>query len=57
MKRAGFVLEKLYKLRLRQLSFWRILAYKKYPDAPRIMHEYVIIARKQVGGVNEAGGA
>jgi len=57
MKRAGFVLEKLYKLRLRQLSFWRVLAYKKHPDVPRIMHEYVIVARKQVGSMNEANGA
>jgi ubiquinone/menaquinone biosynthesis C-methylase UbiE len=46
MSRVGFRLEKLYKLRLRQQSFWRILMYKKHPEVPRIAHEYVIVARK-----------
>jgi len=46
MERVGFRLEKLYKLKLRNMSFWRILYYKKYPDVPRIAHEYVIVCRK-----------
>jgi DNA modification methylase len=46
MAKAGFTLEKLYKLRLKQQSFWRILQYKKAPDLERICHEYVIVARK-----------
>jgi len=46
MERVGFMLEKLYKLKLRNMSFWRILYYKKYPDTPRIAHEYVIVCRK-----------
>jgi hypothetical protein len=55
MAKAGFKLEKLYKLRLKQQSFWRILQYKKYPNLERITHEYVIIARKQAGDMNEVG--
>ena len=46
MRLAGFELEQLYKLRLKQQSFWRILYYKKFPEVPRIAHEYVIVARK-----------
>jgi DNA modification methylase len=47
MSRVGFKLEKLYKLRLKTQSFWRILYYRKNPDVPRIAHEYVIVTRKQ----------
>jgi DNA modification methylase len=50
MERVGFTLEKLYRLRLRNMSFWRILYYKKYPDIPRIAHEYVIVMKKQSSG-------
>jgi DNA modification methylase len=46
MKKAGFRLEKIYKLRLETQSFWRILYYKKHPDVPRINHEYIIVCRK-----------
>jgi hypothetical protein len=46
MAKVGFKLEKLYKLRLKQQSFWRILQYRKFPDIERICHEYVIVARK-----------
>jgi len=46
MAKVGFKLEKLYKLRLKQQSFWRVLQYRKFPDIERICHEYVIIARK-----------
>ena len=46
MKKAGFRLEKIYKLRLETQSFWRILYYKKYPDVPRINHEYIIVCKK-----------
>jgi len=46
MKRVGFKLEKIYKLRLEIKSFWRILYYKKNPNVPRINHEYVIVCRK-----------
>jgi DNA modification methylase len=46
MSSVGFKLEKLYKLRLQNQSFWRTLYYKKNPNIPRIAHEYVIVARK-----------
>jgi DNA modification methylase len=46
MAKVGFKLEKLYKLRLKSQSFWRILYARKFPDAERICHEYIIIARK-----------
>jgi len=46
MSKVGFKLEKLYKLRLKNLSFWRALYWRKYPEVPRISHEYVIVARK-----------
>jgi DNA modification methylase len=46
MAKVGFKLEKLYKLRLANLSFWRILYAKKHPEVPRIAHEYAIVARK-----------
>jgi DNA modification methylase len=45
MSKVGFALEALYKLRLEVQSFWRVLYYRKHPDVPRIMHEYVIVAR------------
>jgi DNA modification methylase len=48
MNRVGFVLEKLYKLRLRQMSFWRTLMYKKHPDLPRLNHEWILVCRKGV---------
>jgi len=48
MHRCGFELEKLYKLRLQTKSFWRILYCKKFPDVPRIEHEYVLVMRRPV---------
>jgi DNA modification methylase len=46
MTKVGFRLRKLYKLRLRQESFWRILYRKKHPEVPRIAHEYVLVCQK-----------
>jgi DNA modification methylase len=46
LKACGFVLEKLYKLRLKNQSFWRTLYYKKFPDVPLINHEYILVMRK-----------
>jgi hypothetical protein len=43
---CGFALEKLYKLRLKTQSFWRILLLKKHPELPKIAHEYVLVCRK-----------
>ncbi|MHC1624462.1 MAG: DNA methyltransferase [Methermicoccaceae archaeon] len=46
MQKVGFRLEKLFKLRLKQQSFWRVLYERRYPTVPKIRHEYVIVARK-----------
>lgn len=46
MEKVGFKLVKLHKLRLKTESFWRLLYSKKYPDVPKIAHEYIIIAQK-----------
>ena len=46
MKRAGFVLEDVLKLRLQQKSFWRILHERKNPETEKLRHEYCIIVRK-----------
>jgi len=49
MRLCGFELEKLYKLRLKYQSFWRVLFYRKHPEVPRIAHEYVLVCRKNLG--------
>ncbi|MCR6693135.1 MAG: hypothetical protein MRT15_12135 [archaeon YNP-LCB-003-016] len=46
LSHCGFVLEKLYKLRLRQQSFWRILYHRKHPEVPIIAHEWILVCRK-----------
>jgi len=46
LKKAGFKLTKLFKLRLKQQSFWRILYNKKYPKVPQIQHEYILVCQK-----------
>jgi DNA modification methylase len=53
MAKAGFRLEKLYKLRLKSQSFWRILMYKKHPELPKIAHEWILVCRKPF---NHGGG-
>lgn len=46
LEKVGFKLAKLFKLRLKNPSFWRILYRKKYPNVPKISHEYILIASK-----------
>ena len=46
LQKVGFKLVKLYKLRLKQRSFWRILYERKFPEVPKIRHEYVIVVKK-----------
>lgn len=46
MHKVGFTLEKLYKLRLKQSSFWRILYAKRFSEVPRIHHEYILLCKK-----------
>jgi len=46
MRRVGFHLKWLFKLRLERLSFWRILYERKHPEVPKIRHEYILIMEK-----------
>lgn len=46
LQKAGFKLAQVYKLRLRQESFWRVIYRKKYPKVPKIAHEYILIVKK-----------
>lgn len=46
LKQAGFKLKSLLKLRLKNVSFWRILYRKKYPQVEKIKHEYVLVVKK-----------
>lgn len=43
---VGFKLEKVYKLKLKNESFWRILNRRKYPGTPKLGHEYVLVFSK-----------
>jgi len=43
---CGFEFEDVVKLRLPNLSFWRILMYRKNPALERIVHEYALIVRR-----------
>jgi DNA modification methylase len=47
LEKIGFQLEGLLKLRLKNLSFWRILYYRRFPQAERIVHEYCIVVVKK----------
>jgi len=47
-QQAGFKLTRLFKLRLKQQSFWRILYSRKFPNVPKIVHEYVLVTVKEV---------
>ena len=46
MQTCGFQLTKLFKLRLEQQSFWRILYMRKNPLVPQIWHEYILVCEK-----------
>jgi len=46
LKQAGFKLTSLFKLRLKNMSFWRILYHKKFANVPQIKHEYVLVTTK-----------
>jgi tRNA G10 N-methylase Trm11 len=54
LERAGFKLAKLFKLRLQQESFWRILYSHKFPNVPKIAHEYVLVCQKDEANVGLA---
>ena len=44
---AGFTLKERLKRKLTQQSFWRIIYQRKYPDAPRVDFEDVLVFRKR----------
>jgi tRNA G10 N-methylase Trm11 len=46
MQKCGFELLKVYKQRLDQQSFWRVLYMQKNPEVPQIWHEWVLVCRK-----------
>lgn len=46
LQKVGFALKALFKLRLEQESFWRVLYRKKYPDVEVIRHEYILVTKK-----------
>jgi len=46
LQTVGFELIDLYKLRLKNPSFWRVLYYKKHPQVPKLKHEYILIGQK-----------
>lgn len=45
-EKAGFVLKERLKRKLTQQSFWRIIYQKKFPNAPKIEFEDVLIFEK-----------
>ena len=49
-ERAGFVLEDWHERVLTQQSFWRVIYKKKYPDAPTIDTEDVLVFKKPKEG-------
>ncbi len=46
LEKCGFILQDVLKMRLNQLSFWRILQYRKFPYQSQIRHEYVLVMQK-----------
>lgn len=46
LEKCGFQLIKIYKQRLDQQSFWRILYMQKNPEVPQIWHEWVLVCKK-----------
>jgi len=45
-EKAGFVLKERLKRKLTQQSFWRVIYQRKFPDAPKIEFEDVLIFAK-----------
>lgn len=47
-EQAGFVLKERLKRKLTQQSFWRIIYAQRFPDAPKIEFEDVLIFTKEI---------
>jgi len=48
-EQVGFVLEDWHERKLTQQSFWRVIYKKKYPDAPTIDTEDILVFKKREG--------
>lgn len=46
-RRAGFTFKELYRRKLPAQSFWRIIYKQKYPEAPEINHEDILVWVKE----------
>jgi len=46
LEKVGFQLEDVWKLYLKNLSFWRLNQYKKNPEQEQIRHEYILVVKK-----------
>jgi len=49
LQRCGFRLIEVLKFRLPTISFWRILYERRFPNVPRIIHEYILVMCKPRG--------
>jgi len=50
-EKAGFTLIERLKRKLTQQSFWRTIYYQRYPTAPKIEHEDILIFKKGQRGL------
>jgi len=46
LEKVGFQLEDVWKLYLKNLSFWRLNQYKKNPEQEQVRHEYILVVKK-----------
>jgi len=49
MTKVGFKPHEFFKYRLKHMSFWRTLYFKRHPEVPRITHEYIMVYEKPIG--------
>ena len=47
-EKAGFTLVERLQRKLTQQSFWRTIYQQKYPDAPRIEYEDILVFKQGV---------
>lgn len=47
-RQCGFVFKDLYRRKLPAQSFWRVIYKQKYPDAPEILFEDILIFSKEL---------
>jgi len=49
MTKVGFRPHEFFKYKLKHMSFWRLLYYKKHPEVPKITNEYILVYEKPIG--------